>query len=67
MSQPISRVTPGPYLMLDVSIEKAVSSFIFFASRLLFWFYFKLRNMFNPDLVINHQEIAASHYWRMIA
>jgi hypothetical protein len=32
MSQPISLVTPGPYLMLDVSIEKAVSRFILFTS-----------------------------------
>jgi hypothetical protein len=42
MSHPTSRVTPGPYLILDVSIENAVSSGmtlillfqIFFESRL---------------------------------
>jgi hypothetical protein len=40
MSHPTSRVTPGPYLILEVSIEKAVSSFMVFVSLFLASEYF---------------------------
>jgi hypothetical protein len=46
MSQPTSRVTPGPYFMLDVSIEKAVSNAMVFVSHSQLRLYLELLCLF---------------------
>jgi hypothetical protein len=51
MSHPTSRVTPGPYLILEVSIEKAVSGFMVFASLFLASEYFLIN---SQDSLLNH-------------
>jgi hypothetical protein len=54
MSHPTSRVTPGPYLILEVSIEKAVSSFMVFAPLFLASEYKKIR--VYPVVTAENQE-----------